>query len=89
MGKQGLLVILLVIMIFSLTPMIASETSMLHGPTRTNTPADVTFNELLTDTEFDDTPLVVINGTSDELLSSYHAGTGPSDRSHLNLTFTH
>ncbi|MFX1579866.1 MAG: hypothetical protein ACFFBJ_09490 [Promethearchaeota archaeon] len=89
MGKYHMIVILLVAVILNGAPLIAGHMSVVCVPTRTNTPADVTFNELLTDTEFDDTPFVVINGTSDEFSSSYHAGTGPSDRSHLNLTFTH
>jgi hypothetical protein len=89
LGKYHMIVILLVAVILNEAPLIAGHMSVICVPTRTNTPADVTFNELLTDTDFDDTPFVVINGTSEEFSSSYHAGTGPSDRSHLNLTFTH
>jgi len=89
MGKQQIFFILLVVAIICGTPLIAGQMSMVIEPTRTSKLADFVIDELLTDTEFDDTPPVVINGTSGEFSYSYYSGTGPSDDSHLNLTFSH
>ncbi|MGY5852988.1 MAG: hypothetical protein RTU92_05430 [Candidatus Thorarchaeota archaeon] len=89
LGKTRMLFILLVVVILSGTPLIAGHMSVVHKPTRTSTPAAVTIEELVEDTDFDDTPAVVINGSSGEYSSNYHSSTGPGDRNHLNLTFSH
>jgi hypothetical protein len=80
---------MLVLVILGGTPLLAIQMEPLSGPIRDNTEAEVSINELIPDPEFDDSPSVIINGTSDEFSSNYHSSSGPGDRNYLNLTFDH
>ncbi|MGY5856399.1 MAG: hypothetical protein RTS72_07340, partial [Candidatus Thorarchaeota archaeon] len=89
LGKTRLISIILVIVILGGTPLVADQMEVMTGPIKNNTTAEVLIETLVPDSEFEETPTVVTNGTSVELTSNYHSSTGPSDKNYLNLTFNH
>ncbi|MFW9974321.1 MAG: hypothetical protein ACFFDQ_03495 [Candidatus Thorarchaeota archaeon] len=89
MGSFKIFTTILVIIILGEIPLIAVQMTPISGPIRNNTEAEISINELVLDPDFDDTPTVIINGTSGEFSSIYHSSTGLEDRNYLNLTFDH